>query len=120
MPTQEPRLPLTQRTRHWAAALVGVLCLICLSCKRPAPPAALAAGRPPSSHGIVGNVWYDRKAGRAVYCVEGLRPYKPVPEWAAGEGPSTPERLLGPGIADALRQAPRGSKGRAFSLSLKD
>jgi hypothetical protein len=81
--------------------------------------ATLATGRSPSSHGIVGNYWYDRRAGGAAYCVAGVRPYRAVPAGAAGEGPSTPERLLGPTLADALREA-SGGKARVFSLSLKD
>jgi hypothetical protein len=81
--------------------------------------ATLATGRSPSSHGIVGNTWYDRHARDHVYCVASVRPYQTVPDGAAGEGPSTPERLLGSTLADALRQAP-GGKARIFSLSLKD
>jgi hypothetical protein len=81
--------------------------------------ATLATGRSPSSHGIVGNYWYDRRKKSDVYCVESVRPYREVPEGAAGEGSSTPERLLGPTLADALREA-SGGKARVFSLSLKD
>jgi hypothetical protein len=81
--------------------------------------ATLATGRSPSSHGIVGNSWYDRRAGEDVYCVAGVRPYEAVPSGAAGEGPSTPERLLGPTVADALRET-CGARARVFSLSLKD
>jgi hypothetical protein len=81
--------------------------------------ATLATGRSPFSHGIVGNYWYDRRAGDYVYCVAGVRPYQAVPKGAAGEGPSTPERLLGPTVGDALREA-SGRKARVFALSLKD
>jgi hypothetical protein len=81
--------------------------------------ATLVTGRSPSTHGIVGNYWYDRHTAETVYCVAAVRPYEPVPSSAAGEGPSTPERLLGPTLGDALREAP-GRKGRVFSLALKD
>src|SRR5262249_59805626 len=81
--------------------------------------ATLATGRSPSSHGIVGNYWHDRRAGDTVYCVAGIRPYRAVPTDAAGEGPSTPERLIGPTVGDALRGAASG-KSPALSLSPKD
>src|SRR5262249_48058684 len=64
--------------------------------------ATLATGRLPDSHGIVGNYWYDRRAARIAYCVAGVRPYETVPTGMAGEGPSTPERLLGQTVGDVL------------------
>ena len=81
--------------------------------------ATLATGRSPESHGIVGNYWYDRRAAAEVYCVAGTRPYQGVPAGAAGDGASTPERLLGPTIGDALRDA-TGGRGRIIALGLKD
>jgi hypothetical protein len=81
--------------------------------------ASLATGRLPSSHGIVGNFWYDRRTGKYPYCVEGTRPYEGVPSGAAGEGPSTPERLLGPTVGDALSAA-SGGKSRVVALAFKD
>lgn len=81
--------------------------------------ASLATGRTPDRHGIVANAWYDRQAKAIVYSVAGTRPYQGVPAGAAGEGPSTPERLIGPSIADALRDA-SGRQSRVVSLSLKD
>jgi hypothetical protein len=80
--------------------------------------ASLATGRLPGSHGIVGNFWYDRGTGQSPYCVEGTRPYQGVPSGAAGEGPSTPERLLGPTVGDALLAS--GRKSRVVSLAFKD
>jgi hypothetical protein len=81
--------------------------------------AALATGRSPSSNGIIGNYWYDRQAKGDVYCVGSVRPYETVPAGAAGDGPSTPERLLGATVGDVLREAP-GGKARVISLSFKD
>jgi hypothetical protein len=81
--------------------------------------ATLATGRSPSSHGIVGNHWYERRAREHVYCVAATRPYEPVPHGAAGEGPSSPERLLGPTLSDHFHQA-FADRARIFSLSLKD
>jgi hypothetical protein len=81
--------------------------------------ATLATARSPDSHGIVGNYWYDRRAGGDAYCVAGTRPYKAVPAGAAGDGPSTPEHLLGATVGDALREA-SGGRGRVVSLALKD
>jgi hypothetical protein len=95
-------------------------CLFPFACTETGPGhATLVTGRSPSSHGIVGNLWYDRRARDYVYCVTGVRPYETVPKGAAGEGASTPERLLGTTVGDALREA-SGGKGRVFSLSLKD
>jgi hypothetical protein len=81
--------------------------------------ATLATGRSPHSHGIVGNYWYDRRKRSETYCVLGIRPYETVPKGAAGNGPSTPERLLAPTIGDTLREASDG-RARVVSLSLKD
>jgi hypothetical protein len=81
--------------------------------------ATLATGRSPESHGIIDNYWHDRQTGSNVYCVAGTRPYQAIPAWAAGDGPSTPERLLGATVGDALREA-SGGKSRVVSLAMKD
>ena len=89
--------------------------------------ASVATGCSPHTHGIIANEWYDREAGTAVYCVSSER-YQRVPpaplgvetesEKKKGKGAS-PERLLSPTLADALK-ATNGGKGRVVSLSLKD
>jgi hypothetical protein len=81
--------------------------------------ATLATGCPPARHGIVGNNWYERAEGD-VYCAAARR------ELGAGSGGggrrgrgASPERLLSPTLADALKEATRG-QARVVSLSLKD
>jgi hypothetical protein len=93
--------------------------------------ASLVTGCSPAEHGIVGNDWYDRAAGKSVNCVTGLRAYTQVPssapsvadELLAGTGFKargvSPERLLVPTIGDVLKEA-TGGKSRVVSLSLKD
>lgn len=68
--------------------------------------AAISTGRLPDVHGIVGNDWYDRVAGRDAYCVG---------DAVFGIGP---EHLGGPTLADALKAA--DPEARVFALSSKD
>jgi hypothetical protein len=79
--------------------------------------ASVATGCSPDRHGIVGNDWYDRAAGAPVYCVASDR-YQRVPPAAAKKAKGvSPDRLLAPTLADALKAA---TGGRALALSLKD
>jgi hypothetical protein len=87
--------------------------------------ASVASGCSPRTHGIIANDWYDRKAGASVYCVSSER-YERVPPRPSIGGTTkkksqgvSPERLLAPTLADALKEATRG-EGRVVSLSLKD
>lgn len=91
--------------------------------------ASVATGCSPKTHGIIANDWYDRAAGAAVYCVTSER-YQRVPprtillsdeeekDRKKAKGVS-PDRLLAPTVADALKEA-TGGKGRVVALSLKD
>jgi hypothetical protein len=91
--------------------------------------ASLATGCTPAVHGIVDNDWYDRDAGEIVNCVATDR-YKAVPPAPPQDkqkpsvkkvrpDAASPERLLAPTVADALKEA-TGGKGRVVALSLKD
>jgi predicted AlkP superfamily pyrophosphatase or phosphodiesterase len=89
--------------------------------------ASVATGRLPADHGVVGNEWYDRKAGATVSCVAALvrdryRLVASAENAAVDEitrqGPA-PEQLLTPTVADALKDATKG-KGKVVALSLKD
>lgn len=82
--------------------------------------ASLGTGAVPAKHGIIGNDWFDRRAGVPVYCVASER-YQRVPP---SEGKKkamgvSPGRLLQPTLADALKDA-TGGKGKVVSLSTKD
>jgi hypothetical protein len=92
--------------------------------------ASISTGCSPSEHGIIDNDWYDRAAGKDVYCVVTGR-YERVPPVPRSEPVSeteqkriaktsvSPERLLAPAFGDALKEA-TGGKGRVVALSLKD
>lgn len=85
--------------------------------------ASVATGCSPHVHGVIANNWYDRDLGESVYCATEPR-YTPVPrpqlkpdqKMPAG---GSPGRLLAPTLADALK-ASTATKGRVFSLSMKD
>jgi hypothetical protein len=82
--------------------------------------ASVATGTSPDRHGVVGNDWYDREAREVVSCVGSARypavPPRPPSKKAVGV---SPERLLAPTLADALKEATAG-QARVVSLSLKD
>jgi predicted AlkP superfamily pyrophosphatase or phosphodiesterase len=84
--------------------------------------AALATGCTPDRHGIILNDWYDRRAKEMVNCVGSRHPQVPPAPPRKNRKPATsasPQRLLAPTLADALKKATRG-KGKVVSLSLKD
>lgn len=89
--------------------------------------ASIATGAMPAKHGITVNAWYDRSAEERVNCVTSDR-YEQLPPWIAKPDHAnsnsqprgvTPQRLLSPTLADAIKEA-TGGKGRVVSLSFKD
>ncbi|MFS1859752.1 alkaline phosphatase family protein [Vibrio lentus] len=93
---------------------------------------SLATGAPPSVHGMVGNVWYDRSEERLVYNVEDGN-YKmltsgagvdkateidPTQKTAQGDGRS-PEPILATTFGDELMISNSG-KSKVFGVSVKD
>lgn len=78
--------------------------------------AALVTGADAAGHGIVANIWFDRDAGKRVYCVDDDR-YPAVGE-TAPKGKS-PEWLTSTTIGDEIVIA-SGRKSRAFAISGKD
>jgi hypothetical protein len=101
--------------------------------------ASVVTGCSPRHHGIIGNDWYDRRESAAVNCVQvsdaaaeraSRVPPPEDPEADLGDGEETrprsrkprgysPERLLVPTLADALKEATEG-QGKVVSLSFKD
>jgi hypothetical protein len=85
--------------------------------------ASVATGCSPARHGIVANDWYDQVAREAIYCVGSDRYERvpPEPRNAAGKLPQTasPDRLLSPTLADALKDA-TSNRACVVSLSFKD
>jgi len=90
--------------------------------------ASVATGCPPVLHGVVGNDWFDRAAGKSVNCV-GADRYEQIPpktvvdpddttKKVSGGGVS-PERLLRPTIADVLKKG-TNQRGIVVSISGKN
>lgn len=79
--------------------------------------ASIYTGATCSTHGIIGNDWYDKTLKRSIYCVDDFN-YEPVGTEQGGEQKS-PHRLLTTTITDQLRLA-QNMKGKTISLSLKD
>lgn len=90
--------------------------------------ASVATGCSPAEHGVMANDWYERAVGRSVNCVGSDR-YEQLPvrtiegasddEKKGAKGGVSPERLLKPTIADALKLG-TGGKGKVVALSLKN
>jgi hypothetical protein len=89
---------------------------------------SVCTGCVPADHGVVGNDWFDRQAGKGVNCVGSDR-HTQVPrrtvegtdedERKGATGGVSPARLLQPTVADALK-AGTGGKGKVVALSLKN
>lgn len=93
---------------------------------------SLATGAPPSVHGMVGNVWFDRGLDRLVYNVEDpnysmlatgagvdkATEIDPTQKAAAGDGRS-PEPIMSTTFSDELVISNNG-QSRVFSVSVKD
>ncbi|MCG9562612.1 alkaline phosphatase family protein [Vibrio chagasii] len=93
---------------------------------------SLATGAPPSVHGMVGNVWYDRSEERLVYNVEDgnytmltsgagvdkATEIDPTQKTARGDGRS-PEPILATTFGDELTISNSG-KSKVFGVSVKD
>ncbi len=92
----------------------------------------LATGAHPSVHGMIGNVWFDRKSGRTIYNIEDPdyrlltkgadvdadAEIDPTQRAARTEGRS-PSAILVTTFADELRSY-SGGKSRAYGVSVKD
>ena len=76
--------------------------------------AVLLSGRNPAHTGIVANEWYDRAAGKMVYCVDDSS--SPLVEGSGN--PVSPRNLIGENFSDWLQSSYPGA--RVYSISLKD
>jgi hypothetical protein len=86
--------------------------------------ASIHTGCSPDKHGIFANEWFDRKLKESFDAVASERHTRvpPPPGRIDPLNPplsASPERLLSPTIADALKDATAG-KGKVVSLSFKD
>lgn len=94
--------------------------------------ATLATGAHPAAHGMVGNLWCDRKLGRAIYNIED--PDYPIlsedagvdadteidpTQKAAGTDGRSPSAILTTTFSDELSIATQG-RAKVFGVSVKD
>lgn len=80
--------------------------------------ATISTGAFPASHGIVGNSWFDRAAGRSTSCTADPA-VTTISYGAPVSGGHSPWRLLVPTLSDELR-AQQGTPGRVATISLKE
>ena len=94
--------------------------------------ATLATGAHPAAHGMVGNLWFDRKAGRTVYNIEdpdyqmltvgaGVHSQTEIDptQKAAGSDGRSPAAILTTTFGDELSIATQGA-AKVFGVSVKD
>jgi predicted AlkP superfamily pyrophosphatase or phosphodiesterase len=80
--------------------------------------ASIYTGTTPATHGIVGNEWFSRTAGKEVYCTDD-NSVKTIGDGTVDEGEMSPKNLLSTTITDELRMA-TNFKGKVIGMSLKD
>lgn len=80
--------------------------------------ATISTGAVPATHGIVGNSWFDREAGRSTSCT-GTSEATTISYGAPVGGGHSPSRLLVPTLSDELR-AQKGKPGRVVTMSIKE
>lgn len=93
--------------------------------------ASLATGAPPSVHGMVGNVWYNRQLGRVVYNIEDKDHHLlgsgkvdkkseiDATQKAAKSSGRSPISILSSTFSDELASASNG-QSKVFAVSVKD
>ena len=79
--------------------------------------ASIYTGTTPAINGIIANDWFDRRAGKNIYCVTDNQVVGVGSN--AEEGKRSPENLLTTTITDELRLA-TNKQSKVISLSLKD
>ncbi|MCF6140761.1 alkaline phosphatase family protein [Flavobacterium sp. K77] len=80
--------------------------------------ASIYTGATPSTHGIVGNDWFNKATGKDMYCTDDAS-VKTLGEGAENEGAMSPRNLLSTTITDELRMA-TNFRGKVIGLSIKD
>lgn len=78
---------------------------------------SIYSGSVPAIHGIMGNNWYARKEGKAVYCTDDSTVSTVGSSTKAGE--MSPNRLLVTTIGDELHLADN-FRGKVIAVSIKD
>ncbi len=80
--------------------------------------ASIYTGTTPSTHGIVGNDWFNKAIGKDMYCTDDAS-VKTVGDGIEKEGAMSPKNLLSTTITDELRMA-TNFKGKVIGMSIKD
>lgn len=80
--------------------------------------ASIYTGTTPSTHGIVGNDWFNRSTGKDMYCTDDAA-VKTIGDGTDKEGAMSPKNLLSTTITDELRLE-TNFKGKVIGISLKD
>lgn len=79
--------------------------------------ASVYTGTTPAVHGIIGNDWYDRALGKAVYCATDSTVQAVGTESAKGQ--MSPWRLRSSTLGDEIRLG-TNQRGKSIGISLKD
>ncbi|SDH26370.1 Type I phosphodiesterase / nucleotide pyrophosphatase [Flavobacterium omnivorum] len=80
--------------------------------------ASIYTGSTPSTHGIVGNEWFNKATGKDMYCTDDAS-VKILGDGTEKEGAMSPKNLLSTTITDELRMA-TNFKGKVIGMSIKD
>lgn len=80
--------------------------------------ASIYTGATPSTHGIVGNDWFNKATGKDMYCTDDAS-VKTIGDGTDKEGAMSPRNLLSTTITDELRMA-TNFRGKVIGLSIKD
>jgi len=80
--------------------------------------ASIYTGATPSTHGIIGNNWFNRTSGKEMYCTDDAS-VKTIGDGSAKEGAMSPKNLQSTTITDELRMA-TNFKGKVIGISIKD
>ena len=80
--------------------------------------ASIYTGTTPSTHGIVGNDWFNKATGKDMYCTDDTN-VNTLGDGSDKEGAMSPKNLLSTTITDELRMA-TNFKGKVIGMSIKD
>lgn len=80
--------------------------------------ASIYTGTTPSTHGIVGNDWFNKATGKDMYCTDDAS-VKTLGDGTEKEGAMSPKNLLSTTITDELRMA-TNFRGKVIGMSIKD
>ncbi len=80
--------------------------------------ASIYTGTTPTTHGIVGNDWFNKATGKDMYCTDD-ESVSTVGNGTASEGKMSPKNLQSTTITDELKLA-TNFKGKVIGMSLKD